>query len=101
MLKLAIVTDGPYGDRTYDTICQEFDCDYIELEQPDSMFMDDVEIPVEVMEKLQSVDLIISYILHPDLVLELVEQLHDKVGWIIVGAWRGEGFKNQLEQLKM
>jgi len=64
MLKLAIVTDGPYGDRTYDTIRQEFDCDYIELEQPDSMFMDDVEIPVEVMEKLQSADLIISYILH-------------------------------------
>jgi hypothetical protein len=100
MIKIAIVTDGPYGDRTYDTICQEFDCDFIELEQPDSMFMDCVEIPKNVLEKLQSADLIISYILHPDLVLELVEQIHDKVSWIIVGAWRGEGFKNQIEQFE-
>jgi hypothetical protein len=63
--------------------------------------MDCVEIPIDVLEKLQSADLIISYILHPDLVLEMVEQIHDKVSWIIVGAWRGEGFKNQIEQLKM
>jgi hypothetical protein len=50
------------------------------------------------MKIIKTADFIISYILHPDLVLELVEQLHDKVGWIIVGAWKGEGFKNQLEQ---
>ena len=98
MLKIVIVTDGPYGDRTYEIICEVFDCDFIELEQPDSIFMDDVEIPLEDQEKLQNADLIISYILHPDLVLELVEQLHDKVGWIIVAAWRGEGLKNQIEQ---
>ncbi len=30
--------------------------------------------------------------------MELVEQLHDYVGWIIVGAWKGEGFKNQIEE---
>jgi hypothetical protein len=98
MLKIAIVTDGPYGDRTYDTICQDFNCDFIELEQPDSMFAEDIEIPEEDQEKLRTTDLIISYILHPDLVLELVEQLHDKVGYIIVAAWRGEGFKNQVEK---
>ena len=50
------------------------------------------------MRKLETADLIISYILHPDLVIELVEKLHNKVGWIIVGAWRGEGFKSKLEQ---
>ena len=27
----------------------------------------------------------------------MVEALHDKVEWIIVGAWKGEWFKNQLE----
>ncbi|MFY9637522.1 MAG: DUF166 family protein [Methanobacterium sp.] len=98
MLKVVIVTDGPYGDRTYDIIRKEFDCEFLELEQPDSMFIDDIEIPSDAMRKLETADLIISYILHPDLVIELVEKLHNKVGWIIVGAWRGEGFKNQLEQ---
>ncbi len=98
MLKIAVVTDGPYGDRTFDTICKEFVCDFIELEQPESMFMEDVEIAQEIIESLKSTDIIISYILHPDLLLELVEQLHDYVGWIIVGAWKGEGFKNQIEE---
>ncbi|HEX7467934.1 MAG TPA: DUF166 family protein [Methanobacterium sp.] len=98
MLKVVIVTDGPYGDRTYDIIRKEFDCEFLELEQPDSMFIDDIEIPSDAMRKLETADLIISYILHPDLVIELVEKLHNKVGWIIVGAWRGEGFKSQLEQ---
>jgi hypothetical protein len=97
-LKVVIVTDGPYGDRTYDIIRKEFDCEFLELEQPDSMFIDDIEIPSDAMRKLETADLIISYILHPDLVIELVEKLHNKVGWIIVGAWRGEGFKSQLEQ---
>jgi len=98
MLKIVIVTDGNYGDRTYNIICKKFDCEFIEIEQPDGMFIEDVEIPSDAMKMLETADLIISYILHPDLVLELVEQLHDKVGWIIVGAWKGEGFKNQLEQ---
>ena len=98
MLKVVIVTDGPYGDRTYNIICKEFDCEFVEIEQPDCMFMEDVEIPSDAMKILETADLIISYILHPDTVLELVEQLHDKVGWIIVGAWKGEGFKNQLER---
>ena len=98
MLKIAVVTDGPYGDRTFDTICKEFVCDFIELEQPESMFMEDVEIAQEIIESFKSTDIIISYILHPDLLLELVEQLHDYVGWIIVGAWKGEGFKNQIEE---
>jgi hypothetical protein len=98
LLKIAIVTDGPYGDRAYDTICTEFDCDFVELEPPESNFMEEVDIPDEAIKKLQAADLIISYILHPDLVLEMVDQLHEKVGWIIIGAWRGEGFKKSLEE---
>jgi hypothetical protein len=97
MIKVVIVTDGPYGDRTYDTICEDFETVFLELEQPDSMFMDDVEVPDDILTELRSADLVISYILHPDLVLEMVEQVHEDVGWIIVAAWRGEGLKNQLE----
>jgi len=97
MIKVIIVTDGPYGDRTYDTVCEDFDCDFIELDKPDSMFIDDVEIPDNILGKLEKADLIISYIMHPDLLLEMVDKVHDKVDYIIVAAWRGEGLKNQLE----
>ncbi len=45
MIKVVIVTDGPYGDRAYDTIKKEFETKFIELEQPTSIFMDDIEIP--------------------------------------------------------
>lgn len=97
MLKVAIVTDGPYGERAYENIGKEFDCKFIELEKPSSMFLDDVEIPENVLRQLEAVDIIITYVIHPDLTLELVERFHNKVSWIIVGAWSGEGFKNQLE----
>lgn len=99
MLKIAIVTDGPYGDRAYQKISEEFDSEFIELEQPTSMFMDEIEIPESALKRIQKADILITYVLHPDLTLELVERLHDKVEWIIVAAWRGEGFKNQLERL--
>jgi len=97
MLKVVIVADGPYGERAYEFISKEFDTEFIQLEQPTSMFADDIEIPEDKLKKLESADLLITYTLHPDLTLDLVEMLHDKVKWIIVGAWRGEGFKNQVE----
>jgi hypothetical protein len=100
MLKVAIVTDGPYGERAFDTIKEQFDCDFVVLETPESTFMDDTDIPRDALNRLESADIVISYILHPDLTLDLVEMLHDKVDWIIVGAWGGKGFKNQLEGYK-
>jgi hypothetical protein len=97
MIKVAIATDGPYGDRAYDTIKKEFDTVFIELEQPTSMFMDDIEIPEENVKQIEDANILITYTTHPDLTLELVERFADKVDWIIVAAWRGDGFKNQLE----
>jgi len=96
-MKIAIVTDGPYGERAYATIKEEFDCDYIVMEAPTSTFMDEIDLPPETLARLGKADIILTYILHPDLALDLVDALHSKVEWIIVGAWRGEGFKNQLE----
>lgn len=100
MLKVVIVTDGYYGERTYEYISKEFDTEFIHLEQPDSMFADEIEIPEDAVNKIQGTDILITYTLHPDLTLDLVEMIHDKVGWIIVAAWRGEGFKNQLERFE-
>jgi hypothetical protein len=97
MLKVVIATDGPYGDRAYDTIKKEFNTVFVELEQPTSMFMDDIEIPAEDVKLIEGSNILITYTTHPDLTLELVERFVDKVDWIIVAAWRGDGFKNQLE----
>lgn len=96
-MKISIVTDGPYGERAYATIKEEFDCDYIVMDAPTSTFMDEIDLPPETLEQLEKADIVITYTLHPDLTLDLVDALHDKVEWIIVGAWRGDGFKNQLE----
>jgi hypothetical protein len=98
MLKVVIATDGPYGERAYEYISKEFDTEFIQLEQPASMFADKIEIPEDALKQLESADLLITYTIHPDLTLDLVEILHNKVGWIIVAAWRGEGLKNQLER---
>lgn len=97
MIKIAIVTDGAYGERAYATIKEEFDCEYLVMEAPQSSFMDEINLPQETMARLEKANLVITYVLHPDLTLDLVDALHDQVDWIIVGAWRGEGFKNQLE----
>ena len=96
MIKIAIVTDGPYGERAYATIKEEFETEFVVLEPPAGTFVEEVEIPPEELEKIKSADLVITYILHPDLSLDLVDLIHSQVDWIIVGAWRGEGFKNQL-----
>ncbi len=99
MLKVAIVSDGPYGERAYETISQEFETSFIKVESPAGMFVDDLELEAGLVDRLSKFDLVITYILHPDLTQELVEQVHQEVGWIIVGAWRGEGFKKQLTRL--
>lgn len=100
MLKVVIVTDGPYGERAYETIKEEFDCEFLELEAPTSHFADDIKLPEDKVKRMGRADILIVYVSHPDLTLELVEKLHHQTGWIIVGTWRGEGFKNQLERFK-
>lgn len=61
------------------------------------MFMDNIEIAKEDFKLIEDSNILITYTTHPDLTLELVERFVDKVNWIIVAAWRGNGFKNQLE----
>lgn len=98
MLKVVILTDGPYGDRAYDTIKEEFDTEFIQLEPPSGMFLDDeIEIPQDAIEKIENSNIIISYISHPDLTLDIVYRFAENVDWIIVASWKGDGLKNQLE----
>jgi len=96
MIRVAIVTDGPYGERAYENIKEEFETCFIELEAPTGIFADEIEISQDKLGEIRSADIVITYTLHPDLTLELVERIHRDVEWIIVGAWRGEGFRKQL-----
>lgn len=97
MLKIVIATDGSYGDRAFENIKKEFDTEFVELEQPTSMFMDEIDIPADALAKIKEANILITYTQHPDLTLDLVEMVKGDVDYIIVAAWRGEGFKNQLE----
>jgi hypothetical protein len=97
MLKVVIATDGPYGERAFENIKKDFDTEFIELEQPTSMFMDEIDIPQDALSKIKEANILITYTQHPDLTLDLVDMVNQEVDQIIVAAWRGEGFKNQLE----
>lgn len=98
MLKIVIATDGPYGERAFENIKETFDTEFLELEQPTSMFMEEIDISPELLAKIKESNILITYTQHPDLTLDLVEMVNKDVDQIIVAAWRGEGFKNQLEQ---
>ena len=100
MLNVVIATDGPYGERAFENIKKDFDTEFVEVEQPASMFMDEIDIPANVLAKIKQANILITYTQHPDLTLDLVDMVNEDVDYIIVAAWRGEGFKNQLERYK-
>lgn len=96
-IKVAIVRDGPaFGGRTYETVGQKFETKMFEVESPGGIFIDDIELDPELIENLSTFDLIISYVRQEDMLLEIVDQMNTKVSAIIIGIWKGEGFKNQL-----
>ncbi|MCL2687713.1 MAG: hypothetical protein FWE58_04185 [Methanobrevibacter sp.] len=96
-IKVAIVRDEAiFGERAYKSIGKVFETEIVEIESPTGILIDDIELDESLIKKLSDFDLIISYIKQADMALELVEQLHKKVSCIIIGIWKGEGFKNQL-----
>ena len=100
-IKVAIVRDEvTFGERAFKSIKKEFETEMIEIESPSGILIDDIEIDESIIQKLASFDLIITYIKQADMTLELLDRLHNKVSWIILGIWRGEGFKNQVLKYK-
>lgn len=97
MLKVVIVTDGPYGDRAFETINELFDTAFIEIEKPEAMFIEEIDIPERDLKIIEDANILITYTTHPDVTLIMAEMFHDKVDWIAIASWKGEGFKKQLE----
>ncbi len=100
-VKVAILSDGLYGDRAYKTIKSKFPCDFIVVKYNYEDF-DKIEIDEEIIKKLKNYDLFITYILNPDVAYEIVKKIKEinEKSFVIVGSWKGLGFKKQLESFK-
>ena len=96
-MKVAILTSGTYGERAHKTIKSKFPCNLITVKYYGDF--DEITISEDIVEKLKDYDLFITYTLNPDLTYELVKkikELNDKA-FVLIGAWKGEGFKKQIE----
>ena len=60
MLKVVIVTDGPYGDRAFETINELFDTAFIEIEKPEAMFIEEIEITKRDLKIIESANILIT-----------------------------------------
>jgi len=101
MIKVAIVRDeSSYGKKTYETVKQKFEPELINIESPPGVFIDDINLDKKTLDKLSKFDILITYFKQADMTLELVEKLQNNVSGIIIGIWKGEGFKNQLLKYK-
>ncbi|EHP83741.1 DUF166 domain-containing protein [Methanotorris formicicus] len=96
-MKIGILSEGKYGERVHKVIGKKFNCDFIKVKY--SGEFDDIKIDKDILEKLEDYDLFITYTTNPDLTYELVRQIRkiNKNAFVIVGAWKGGGFKKQLE----
>jgi hypothetical protein len=72
-MRIVLLSDGQFGDRATETIKRKFDdVSMVLVEQRDAReIIDEYEFPPGVRERLHACDLIISYIRHPDINLEL------------------------------
>jgi hypothetical protein len=98
ILNVTIVSDGEYGDRTYETIKNDFNTKFIAIEPLNKLIIyEDIQIQEKIAKKLEKSNILILYINHPDLLLTYIEYFYNKVDWIIVPSWRGNGLKNNFE----
>ncbi|MGV9199049.1 MAG: DUF166 family protein [Promethearchaeia archaeon] len=88
---IGLITDGKYGERAYENFKKDFPTKWIEVpEIPSTVMLDeglDLEIP--------DCDLYVSYVRHPDIILELAE-LHKP---LILGITPGIGLLNQAQEI--
>jgi hypothetical protein len=100
-MDILIVSEGKYGDRAVKTIGKKFNCNFLKINYTGDF--EDIEIDKNQLKEIEKYDLIITYIINPDLTYALINEIYNinkrlnKNIFVIVGAWSGEGFKKQLE----
>ena len=93
-LKIIVFSDGKYGDRTAEVVRKKFPrTEIIYLEKRNSSeFIDEYDLIDDILKTIAGADLLILYILHPDIVAELCDQ--GKL--TIISIEFGEGFLTQV-----
>jgi len=81
-VKIGVVSDGQYGERTFEQIRRRFPTEWILLPYPSSSVIDEITVT------LPPCDLSISYLRHPDIALVLIR----KRSSVLLGVNLGRGF---------
>ena len=90
-LIIGIISDGKYGERAYTNIKKKFEAKWILVpEIPSNVMLDDT-IDLDIPE----CDLYISYVRHPDMILELAELQKP----LILGVLPGIGLLRQAKSI--
>lgn len=95
-MNIVLVSDGKYGDRAVDTIKAKFPDVRMLLVEPrsPSEIIDEYEFPPGIADAIARADLVISYIRHPDINLELAALGKP----LIVAIDHGQGFLHQARR---
>jgi hypothetical protein len=89
-IKVGVISDGKYGTRAYENIKKVFETEWILVPEIPSNVMLDDDIEVNV----PNCDLYISYVRHPDVILQMVELQKP----IILGVLPGVGLYQQAKR---
>jgi hypothetical protein len=90
-LKVGLVSDGKYGERAFENIKKHFEVEWILVPDIPSNVMLDDDLELDIPD----CDLYISYVRHPDIILELAELQKP----LILGVLPGVGLLNQARKL--
>ncbi len=90
-LKIGIISDGKYGERAYENFRQIFATEWILVTDIPSTVMLDEEIELDIPD----CDLYISYVRHPDMILQLAELQKS----LILGITPGIGLYHQAKRI--
>jgi len=90
-LKVGLVSDGKYGERAFENIKKNFEVVWILVPDIPSNIMMDDDLNLDIPE----CDIYISYVRHPDIILELAELQKP----LILGVLPGFGLLNQAREI--
>jgi len=96
-MNILVISDGKYGDRAAKVIRKKFPAtQFIAIRERNvSAFLDEVDLSKTLIYKLNWADLLISYVRHPDVVMEICE--NEKP--IIIAVDFGKGFLRQVRAI--
>lgn len=90
-LKVGLVSDGKYGERAFENIKRNFEVEWILVPEIPSNIMLDDDLELDIPD----CDIYISYVRHPDIILELAELQKP----LILGVLPGVGLLNQARNI--